>query len=169
MGGESFLGHVLVVDDDQSLLTILSNILGKDYWVSTADSGEKALEILRNNPVDLVLLDIMMPGMNGLEVCTAIKASPETADLPIIFLTGMEDEDAEESALDAGAVDFISKPVRPRIVQSRVRIQIENYLYLQFLEKMLSEKNTTIERVKAETEALLNSLGLTEDDESSPD
>ncbi len=161
MGEDSFLGHVLVVDDDRSLLTILSNILGKDYAVSTVTSGAEALKLLETTVVDLVLLDIVMPEMDGIEVCAAIKANPRTTDLPIIFITGMEDEDGEEAALEAGAVDYISKPIKPRVVESRVRLQMQNYLYLQFLERMLREKSTTIESLRAETRTLLSSIGLT--------
>ncbi|MEE4191572.1 MAG: response regulator [Halieaceae bacterium] len=155
------LGRVLVVDDDRGLLSIIKGILSKDYDVTLASSGPEALEALADGGADLVLLDIMMPGMDGLEVCRKIKADAATADLPVIFLTGMEDEDAEEDALDAGAADFISKPIRPRILESRVRMQMQNYLYLQFLEKMLSEKSTTVDRLKAETAQLLKSIGLT--------
>ncbi len=155
------LGRVLVVDDDRGLLSIIQGILSKDYDVTLASSGPEALEALAADGADLVLLDIMMPGMDGLEVCAKLKASPDTADLPVIFLTGMEDEDAEEAALDAGAADFISKPIRPRILESRVRMQMQNYLYLQFLEKMLREKSTTVERLRAETASLLKSIGLT--------
>jgi putative two-component system response regulator len=154
---EVLLGHVLIVDDDRGLLAIIDGILSDSFQVSLASSGEEALEILESNSVDLVLLDIMMPGMDGLEVCTAIKSNPRIADLPIIFLTGMEGHEAEEQALDSGAVDFISKPVRARIVKSRVRLHVQNYLYLQFLEKMLSERNTTLETLRAETDALLKS------------
>ncbi len=154
-------GHVLVVDDDEILLSLFSEILGKNYIVSTVQSGAEALKLLESTAVDLVLLDIVMPEMDGIEVCTAIKANPKTADLPIIFITGMEDEGAEEAALEAGAVDYISKPVKPRVVESRVRLQMQNYLYLQFLERMLSEKSTTIESLRAETRALLKSIGLT--------
>ncbi len=157
---ESFLGHVLVVDDDRTLLTILSGILEKDYAVSTASSGAEALQLLETTAVDLVLLDIMMPEMDGLEVCAAIKANPNIADVPIIFITGMDDESAEETALDAGAVDYLHKPINPRVVETRVRLQMQNYLYLQFLERMLREKNTTIETLRAETRALLDSIGL---------
>ncbi len=154
------LGRVLVVDDDRGLLSIIKGILSKDYDVTLASSGPEALEALASNGADLVLLDIMMPDMDGLEVCRKIKADAATTDLPVIFLTGMEDEDAEEDALDAGAADFIAKPIRPRILESRVRMQMQNYLYLQFLEKMLSEKSTTVDRLKAETEQLLKSIGL---------
>ena len=155
------LGRVLVVDDDRGLLSIIERILRKDYAVTLASSGAEALDILAATGADLVLLDIMMPGMDGLEVCAEIKGHPDTSDLPVIFLTGMEDEDAEEGALDAGAADFISKPIRPRILESRVRMQMQNYLYLQFLEKMLHDKSTTLERVRTETDALLKSIGLT--------
>ncbi len=155
------LGRVLVVDDDRGLLSIIKGILCKDYDVTLASSGSEALEALAESGADLVLLDIMMPDMDGLEVCKQIKANADTADLPVIFLTGMEDEDAEEDALDAGGADFISKPIRPRILETRVRMQMQNYLYLQFLEKMLREKSTSLERVRAETADLLKSIGLT--------
>ena len=154
---EALLGHVLVVDDDRGLLSIIEGILSKDYEVTLAASGPEALKVLDNRSVDLVLLDIMMPEMDGLEVCAAIKGNPVTKDLPVIFLTGMEEDDAEEKALDAGAADFISKPIRARILESRVRLQVQNYLYLQFLEKMLRERNTTLEILRAETDALLKS------------
>ncbi|MEM0953691.1 MAG: response regulator [Pseudomonadota bacterium] len=157
----AFMGRILVVDDDRSLLTIIDGILGGDYDVTLASSGQEALEILASSTFDLILLDIMMPGMTGMEVCAAIKANDTISDIPVVFLTGMEDDDAEEAALDAGAADFISKPIRPRILSTRVAMQIQNYLYLQFLEKMLSERNTTVERLRAETKALLNSIGLT--------
>lgn len=154
--------RILVVDDIPANVKLLeARLLAEYFEVATATNGEEALAICDGGSVDLVLLDIMMPGMDGLEVCAKLKASPDTADLPVIFLTGMEDEDAEEAALDAGAADFISKPIRPRILESRVRMQMQNYLYLQFLEKMLREKSTTVERLRAETASLLKSIGLT--------
>ncbi len=153
----ALLGHVLVVDDDRGLLSIINGILSKDYEVTLVSSGQEALDILNSSPVDLVLLDIMMPEMDGLEVCRTIKADAATANLPVIFLTGMEDEDAEERALDAGASDYISKPIRARILESRVRLQVQNYLYLQFLERMLRDRNTTLDSLRKETDALLKS------------
>ncbi len=159
--GAPLLGHILVVDDDRGQLSIIESILKKEYQVTTAGSGQEALEVLAHNSIDLVLLDIVMPGIDGLQVCEFIKSNRKTLDLPVIFLTGMEDEDAEEGALDAGAADFISKPIRPRILEMRVRMHMQNYLYLQFLEKMLREKSTTVERLRTETETLLRSIGLT--------
>ena len=155
-------GHVLVVDDDDILLSLFSEILGKNYIVSTVQSGAEALKLLESTAVDLVLLDIVMPEMDGIEVCAAIKTNPKIADLPIIFITGKDDEGAEEAALAAGAVDYISKPIRPRVVESRVRLQMQNHLYMQFLERMLSERSTTLESLREETRALLHSIGLTE-------
>ncbi len=160
MAEEALRGQVLVVDDDRSLLAIMSGILGKDYAVSTATSGVEALQLLETTPADLVLLDIMMPEMDGIEVCAALKANPKFEEIPIIFLTSMEGEEAEETALDAGAVDYIHKPVRPRIVESRVRLHMQNYLYMQFLERMLREKSSTLESLREESRALLESIGL---------
>lgn len=157
MSDEVLLGHVLVVDDDRGLLAIIDGILRNNFEVSLASSGQEALDILDSTAVDLVLLDIMMPGIDGLEVCAAIKSNPKTEGVPVIFLTGIENQEAEEQALDAGAVDFISKPIRPRVVASRVKLHVQNYLYLQFLEKMLRERNTTLEMLRAETDALLKS------------
>lgn len=158
MEEEAVLGRILIVDDDRSLLTILAQLLSKDYAVSTCASGREALDYLAKNTADLILLDIMMPEMDGLEVCAAIKADPDIADVPIMFITGTEEDDAEEAALDAGGADFISKPIKPRIVESRVRLQMQNYLYLQFLEKMLEEKNLTIEGLRSKTRALLDAI-----------
>ena len=155
-------GHVLVVDDEEILLALFSEILGHKYTVSTAQSGAEALKLLQSTPVDLVLLDIKMPEMDGFEVCAAIHADPNIADMPIIFITATDDEGAEETALNAGAVDYISKPIKPRVVEARVRLQMQNHFYLQFLEKMLSERETTLENLRSETRDLLDLVDLIE-------
>ena len=103
-------GHVLVVDDEEILLALFSEILGHKYTVSTAQSGAEALKLLETTRVDLVLLDIQMPEMDGFEVCAAIQADPTVADIPIIFITATDAEDAEEAALDAGAVPDGGQP-----------------------------------------------------------
>lgn len=157
MSDEVLLGHVLVVDDDRGLLTLIDGILRDSFQVTLAQSGPAALEILERTPVDLVILDIMMPDMDGISVCSAIKSNPKTEEIPVIFLTGSEEPDVEEAALEAGAVDFISKPIRPRVVASRVKLHVQNYLYVQFLEKMLRERNTSLEALRAESDALLKS------------
>ena len=155
-------GHVLVVDDEEIVLALFSEILGHKYTVSTATSGAEALKLLKTTRVDLVLLDIQMPEMDGFEVCAAIQADPTVADIPIIFITATDAEDAEEAALDAGAVDYIPKPIRPRVVEARVRLQMQNHFYLQFLEKMLSERETTLENLREETRDLLDLVDLIE-------
>ena len=105
---------VLVVDDTPDNLTLISNLLRNDYKIKVATHGEKALQIARAHPQpDLILLDIVMPGMNGMEVIRELKASPETQHIPVIFVTARSDPADEAGALAAGGVDFIAKPVRP--------------------------------------------------------
>jgi putative two-component system response regulator len=113
---------VLVVDDIPDNLSLLGTILKDDYKVKVANNGEKALRIARSEtPPDLILLDIMMPGMDGYEVCRQLKSDAATRDIPVIFLTartGMEDE---KHGLELGAVDYITKPISPPIVMARVK------------------------------------------------
>ncbi|MCW5206184.1 response regulator [Desulfobulbus sp. F5] len=103
---------VLAVDDTPSYLMLLNMILQKNYAVKAAPKGEIALKIVRHNPaaVDLILLDIMMEGMDGFAVCQVLKADPATARIPVIFISGKEDEADREKGLALGAVDFIVKP-----------------------------------------------------------
>ncbi|MCW5199388.1 response regulator [Desulfobulbus sp. F1] len=103
---------VLAVDDTPSYLMLLNMILQKNYAVKAAPKGEIALKIVRQNPaaVDLILLDIMMEGMDGFAVCQELKADPVTAHIPVIFISGKEDEADREKGLTLGAVDFIVKP-----------------------------------------------------------
>lgn len=89
-----------------------------------ATSGEEALEICRQDPPDLILLDVVMPGMGGMEVCRRIKADPTTASVPVIFVTAQDDPADETRGLEAGAVDFITKPVNPAVVRARVRAHL---------------------------------------------
>jgi len=103
---------VLAVDDTPSYLMLLNMILQKQYAVKAAPKGEVALKIVRQDPaaVDLILLDIMMEGMDGFAVCQELKADPATAHIPVIFISGKEDEADREKGLALGAVDFIIKP-----------------------------------------------------------
>lgn len=157
---ENSLGRVLVVDDDPAVLSTISSILEGDYAVSAVTSGQEALALLKTVQVDLILLDLLMPEMDGLEVCAALKDNPDTAHIPVIFITVIDEPTSEELALDAGAVDYISKPLRPRVVKSRVGLQLEKGLYVQFLERMLRSKDLTIEKLRAESQELLDSIGL---------
>jgi adenylate cyclase len=117
---------ILVVDDTPENIQVLSGILGDTYRIKVATGGEKALKICAAIPMpDLVLLDVMMPGMSGHEVCRRLKADERLREIPVIFVTAMSEEVDETRGFELGAVDYITKPVRPAIVLQRVRSQIE--------------------------------------------
>ena len=115
---------LLLVDDEATNLQVLRQILQDDYRLLYAKDGEKALELAQANPVELILLDIMMPAMTGYEVCRKLKAMPQTAAIPVIFVTALADVKDEAEGFDAGAVDYITKPVSPPIVRARVRTHL---------------------------------------------
>ena len=115
---------LLLVDDEATNLQVLRQILQDDYRLLYAKDGEKALELAQNNAVELILLDIMMPAMTGYEVCRQLKAMPATAAIPVIFVTALCDVKDEADGFDAGAVDYITKPVSPPIVRARVRTHL---------------------------------------------
>ncbi|MEI6387178.1 MAG: response regulator, partial [Spirochaetota bacterium] len=107
---------ILVVDDQQQNLVIMGDLLMGDYMVKIATRGETALRIARSDrKPDLILLDIMMPVMDGYEVCRQLKADPATSVIPVIFLTARIDEEDERKGLSLGAVDYITKPINPLI------------------------------------------------------
>ena len=116
--------RLLVVDDQRVNIQALFQAFQADHKVQMATSGEQALAMCRSQPPDLVLLDVVMPGMDGFEVCRQLKADDATKDIPVIFVTGHHDEEAETHGLDVGAADFISKPINPRIVRARVKTQL---------------------------------------------
>jgi phosphoserine phosphatase RsbU/P len=116
---------VLVVDDAPANIQVAQSILKDDYKIRVATSGAKALELAKVAPIpDLVLLDVMMPGMDGYEVCRLLKGEETTRDIPVIFLTGKTDSEDETRGLEVGAVDYIRKPFSPAIVRARVRTHL---------------------------------------------
>ena len=116
--------RLLVVDDQPINIQVMNQIFAEQYQVFMATSGQQALDFCHRTPPDLVLLDIVMPGMDGYEVCTALKAAPDTCDIPVIFVTAHTDATQETRGLEVGAVDFISKPVNPAVVRARVKTQL---------------------------------------------
>ncbi len=116
--------HVLIVDDQPSNIQILYRIFQGEYELHAATSGVHALEFCRTTPPDLILLDVMMPDMDGLAVCRVLKAEADTRDIPIIFVTAQSSPDDETMALETGGVDFITKPVNPLVVRARVRTHL---------------------------------------------
>ena len=116
---------ILVVDDAPANIQVVQSILKDEYKIRVATSGERALELVKTQPhPDLILLDVMMPGLDGYQVCEQLKAAPETRDIPVIFLTGRTEIDDETKGLALGALDYIRKPFSPAIVKARVRTQL---------------------------------------------
>jgi diguanylate cyclase (GGDEF)-like protein len=116
--------RLLIVDDQPVNVQALYQVFAADHQVFMATSGEQALALCASKRPDLVLLDVVMPGMDGYEVCSRLMADPATHDIPIIFVTAQTDEAAETVGLELGAVDFIAKPINPNIVRARVRTQL---------------------------------------------
>jgi diguanylate cyclase (GGDEF)-like protein len=115
---------LMLVDDQPFNIELLQQLFAAEYDLCMATSGSQALEICAQHNPDLILLDIEMPGMDGFEVCERLKADPITQDIPIIFLSAHRDEASETRALDAGAQDFIYKPINLRIVRARIKTHI---------------------------------------------
>lgn len=133
---------VLIIDDSPDVINLISGLLKNNYKVKAATCGEKGLKIAQNdNAIDLILLDIMMPGLSGYEVCEQLKADANTADIPVIFITAMSSLDDELKGLNLGAVDYISKPISPAILLARV----ENYLKIKAANDYLKDNSAFIE------------------------
>nr|WP_321255786.1 hybrid sensor histidine kinase/response regulator [uncultured Pseudodesulfovibrio sp.] len=140
---------ILIVDDQPENIDIMVEALQSTYDLMAATSGEAALERARGeSPPDLVLLDVMMPGMDGYEVCRRLKEGRATRDIPVIFVTALNDADKEAKGFDLGAVDYITKPISPPVVMARVRA----HLQLIHARRVLMRQNDVLEqRVKERT------------------
>jgi diguanylate cyclase (GGDEF)-like protein len=130
---------ILVVDDTKSDMEILLTHLGEEYNVIPALSGKKAMAIAEKEQIDLILLDIMMPEMDGYEVCTLLKENGATRDIPVIFLTTQTDEDAIEKAYDTGGIDYVTKPFRPKELLARIRRELQLHHLIKELETSKEE------------------------------
>ncbi|MCT4534139.1 two-component system response regulator [Halodesulfovibrio sp.] len=145
---------VLVVDDVPENIEILRAILHSQYKVKAARTGEKALKIARSTPPpDMILLDVVMPLMDGYEVCKRLKSDPATAEIPIIFITAKNSADNETLGLELGAVDYITKPVVPAIVKARVSTQLalrdqQHHLEELVLQRTMELQNTRLELIQ---------------------
>jgi serine phosphatase RsbU (regulator of sigma subunit) len=138
---------VLVVDDAPANVHLVNEILHDSYRVRIATNGARGLELARGTPgPDLILLDVVMPGMDGYEVCTRLKANPSTRDIPVIFLTGQTESTDETRGFDVGAVDYIHKPFCPAVVSARV----QTHLALRETRERLEHQLTAI-RLELET------------------
>ena len=118
--------HIMVVDDDPDTVSILARHLQREGYVAIeAISGSECLRIIREQPVDVILLDLMMPGMDGFEVCRALKSNPDTSTIPIIMITARDDMDARAEGMRLGVSDFLAKPVFRRQLANRIRAQLD--------------------------------------------
>ena len=125
---------LLIVEDSPENITVLGALLRQDYTVRVATNGEKALKIIESdNPPDLILLDIMLPGMDGYEVCRQIKDNSRLRNIPVIFITAKTSEEDEVKGFQMGAVDYVTKPFSPVIIKARVRTHMELKRYRDFL------------------------------------
>ena len=135
---------VLIVDDQPANIHILAQIIGADYVVRAATSSSKALQIaMGDNPPDLILLDVMMPEMDGYELCRLLKDSELTRNIPIIFATAKDSATDEEYGFNLGAVDYITKPFRPAVVRARVRNHINLKVKTDHLEQLSHSDSLT--------------------------
>jgi len=137
--------RVLIVDDVPTNIDLLRNFLASEnYKISFANNGEKALKIIRHSAPDLILLDVMMPGINGFEVCRILKSQAETEDIPVIFMTALNSVEDKVKGFNVGAIDYITKPFREEEVLARIRTHISTYHLHKTLE---IEKTALIQQV----------------------
>ena len=133
---ENQTGKILIIDDEAVIRNMLKAILEDNYSILCADNSFEGLNIAREESPDLILLDINMPVFDGYELCRLLKDDPDTKQIPIIFLTALTTPEDETRGLEAGAADYISKPINPNIVCARVKNQVEVKLQRDYLEKL---------------------------------
>jgi putative two-component system response regulator len=149
---------VLVVDDVPINIDVLDGVLNQDYKVKAAINGERALEIAHSKePPDLILLDIMMPGIDGYEVCRRLKADIATRKIPVIFVTAMGEVEDETKGFKVGAVDYITKPISPPIVKERVKTHLALYDQNLVLEQKVKERTIELNKTRLE---IIQRLGV---------
>jgi putative two-component system response regulator len=158
---------ILVVDDTPANISVLNEILRADYRVLAAINGEQALKVARGDPPpDLILLDVMMPGMSGHEVCQHLKSESSTRKIPVIFVTAMNQVEDEARGFELGAVDYITKPVSPPIVKARVKTHLALYDQNRELDRMVRERTAELQHTRLEIIKRLGRAGEFRDNET---
>ena len=145
--------NILIVDDEIKNIKLLDVLLGSAYNFFKALDGISAMEILKKEKVDLILLDIMMPDVNGYQLCTQVKNDPALKEIPIIMLTSLSDEESQLKALKLGAVDYVTKPFKIEILTARINTHLELKRSRDELQNTLKEKELLIHEL---TDALAN-------------
>jgi DNA-binding response OmpR family regulator len=144
--------YILIVDDEPINIQVLKLALKSDYDIETAAGGEEAIAKIKERAPDLILLDVMMPGLNGFDVCKVIKGDELTAHIPIIFLTALDTVDGEIKGLKAGGIDYLTKPFNIDLV----RLRIGNHISLKWCNDLLKEQRDLLVRQKFELEEALS-------------
>ncbi|BBD07394.1 response regulator [Desulfovibrio ferrophilus] len=158
--------RILIVDDTPANIRLLADFLREDYQLSVATNGADALIRAQEDHPDLVLLDIMMPEMDGYEVLDRLKSSPLTAGIPVIFVTAMSEVQDEQKGLDLGAVDYIAKPFHPGLVKARVRNHLDLKRHRDHLEDIVQQRTYELAQTKKVTVECLAGLAETRDPET---
>ncbi len=135
---------LLIVDDTPENLRVLSELLRGDYHLQVATSGERALQLIAKSLPDVVLLDVMMPEMDGYEVCSRIKSHPEWRQCVVIFVTALSSEEDEQRGLSLGAVDYVTKPFRPALIKARLHNHVELKRHRDFLEQEVARRSQAL-------------------------
>lgn len=141
---------VLVIDDAPESIDVLRGVLGDEYQVRATIHGRAGLELARSVRPELILLDVMMPEMDGYDVCRALKSSPETRSIPVIFITTLSDVSSEARGLELGAADYITKPYVPELVRARVRTQLALHHQNRVLDEMVRERTQELVSTRLE-------------------
>ncbi len=148
---------ILIVDDTHENIDLLNAVLRDTYRIKVALSGKMALKILNENPnVDMILLDIMMPEMDGYEVCKKLKQNPLLENIPVIFVTSLNDYEDERKGLDLGAVDYITKPINPAITKARIKTHLALYNQNRELERKVKLRTQELEKSR---QSIIRQLG----------
>lgn len=149
--------RILVVDDTPANIHILTGILKEQYIISAAINGERALKLATASPPpDIILLDIIMPGMDGYEVCARLKADGSTMNIPVVFITALTSDENEAKGLELGAIDYITKPFNPALVRMRIKNHLEHKKYRDRLEDMVQART---EELMVTRDVTIESLG----------
>jgi putative two-component system response regulator len=157
---------ILIVDDSPQNISLLNAALLDEYTLKAATSGRQAIDICLAMPIDLILLDVMMPQMDGFETCRLLKEHPLTRSIPVIFVTAKGDANDESTGFACGAVDYIAKPIRSAVVRARVKTHLALYDQNRTLEKLVQERTAELNTTRLEVLHRLGSAGEYRDNET---
>ncbi len=166
MNSESAPANVLVVDDTPQNISLLNAALMDEYNILAATRGQQAIDICLTNTVDIILLDVMMPGMDGFETCRQLKDNQLTSSIPVIFVTARGELQDESMGFDCGAVDYITKPIRAAIVRARVKTQLAMHDQKRALWDLVKERTAELNAVHLEVVHRLGTAGEYRDNET---